>query len=212
MCLRPLIEALRRDEALLQAVQIGGGNRAVRLRPLCRAAARHLVDHVDRIAPAQEILRPALAPIRGAGEIGAGLAAAMDHHHGIGVREPLRHLVFHIHVADGRRPLTVAVDGAADKEIALLGDDQRSGLGAHAGERQQRRAGPDQGGRRRPQNRGEEPLGALTHVRSSLAALHFGDVRLSLGATLFGVGPAGNMAGSPGPSADFLIPVRPLTP
>jgi hypothetical protein len=120
----------------------------------------------------------------------------MDHHHRVGVREPLRHLVFHVHVAHRRRPLAGRIDGAADKEIALLGDDERPGLGARPGQRQQRSAGPDQGGRRRPQDFVQEPV-VSTHMHSSqCGALHFADAPLSLVATLFGAGQPCNMAGA----------------
>jgi hypothetical protein len=102
MRLGPEIVAFRRHEALLQPQQIGIRDRPVRLRPLRCPATRHLIDHIDGVAAAQEILRPALATVRCAGEIGAGLAAAVNHHHRIGVAQLLRHLEFHIHVADGR--------------------------------------------------------------------------------------------------------------
>ena len=82
--LRPEIETLGRDEALLGALEIGGRHRPLRQRPVRGAAARHLIDHVDCVPAAQEILRPAFAAVGGGGEIGAGLAAAVDHHDGKG--------------------------------------------------------------------------------------------------------------------------------
>jgi len=120
MRLRPLVEPLRRDKALLKAREIRRRHRPVRLRPLRRAPARHLIDHVDRVAAAQEILRPALASIRRAGEVGAGLAAAMDHHHRIRMGDLLRHLEFHVHVADRRGAFAARVDGAATKNQPCL--------------------------------------------------------------------------------------------
>ena len=75
------------------------GDRALRLRPVRGAAARHLVDHIDRVPAAQEILRPAFAAVGRAGEVGAGLAAAVDHHDRVGRAQPLRDEVFRVHLA-----------------------------------------------------------------------------------------------------------------
>src|SRR5207302_9380499 len=88
------------------------------------AAAPGLVGKVDRIARAQEILRPAFAAVRRAGEVGGGLRRAWDDHDRIGLRAPARDLVLDIHLAAQH---LAAVDRdvfAAGEQIALLGDGE----------------------------------------------------------------------------------------
>ena len=100
------------------------------------ASARHLIDDVDGIAATQEKLRPALATVGRAGEIRSGLAAAVDHHDRVGMLELLRDLELHVHLPDHRRALDRTFDPAADEEITLLGDDERTigcGLGGGRG-------------------------------------------------------------------------------
>ena len=106
------------------------------MSPIGGASARHLIDHVDGVAAAQEELRPALATVGRAGEIGSGLAPAVDHHDRVGMIELLRDLELHVHLPDHRRALDRAVDPAAYEEITLLGDDERTigcGLGRGRG-------------------------------------------------------------------------------
>src|SRR5436190_3134865 len=113
MRLRPKLGALWRDEALVNEADARWGHRAVHLRPMGGASARHLIDNVDGVAAAEKILRPALAPVRRAGEIGAGLAAAVNHNDGIGMLEVLRNLKFHIHLSEHRRAFDGAIDPAS---------------------------------------------------------------------------------------------------
>jgi hypothetical protein len=140
MRLRPPLETLGRDEALLGEIEPRRLHRSVQLRPVRGASARHLVDHVDRVAAADEILRPALAAVGRAGEVGAGLAAAVHHHDRIGMPQPPRDHVLDVHVADHRAAFDRAVDLAADEEIARLRQRQRSALlrerGRHRCDRQ----------------------------------------------------------------------------
>ena len=134
--LRPQLRALRSDEALLDEADARRRHRAIRLSPIGGASARHLIDHVDGVAAAQEELRPALATVGRAGEIGSGLAPAVDHHDRVGMIELLRDLELHVHLPDHRRALDRAVDPAAYEEITLLGDDERTvgcGLGGRRG-------------------------------------------------------------------------------
>ncbi len=126
MRLRPQLGALGRDEALLDEGKPRRRHRPVRLRPVGGAPARHLIHHVDRKATAQEKLRPALAPVRRSGEVGAGLAAAVDHHDGIGMLQLLRDLKLDIHLPDHGRTFDRRIDLAAGEEVALPGDDQRT--------------------------------------------------------------------------------------
>jgi hypothetical protein len=118
MRLRPLLVALGRDEALLDEIDARGLHRPVDLRPVRGASARHLVDHIDGIAPAHEILRPALAAVGRAGEVGAGLAAAMHHHDRIGMAATRRDHVLDVDMPDRGAAFGRAVDLAADEEIA----------------------------------------------------------------------------------------------
>ena len=110
MRLRPEIVALRRRKTLQRAIEVRCGDGAVALRPIAGAAARDLIDDIDRIAAAQEILCPAFAAVRRAGEIGSGLAAAMDHDDRVGMREFLRDLEFGVELPDHRRPFKRSID------------------------------------------------------------------------------------------------------
>jgi hypothetical protein len=73
-------------------------------------------------------LRPAFAAVGRAGEIGAGLVAAMHHHHRIGMQEALRDHVLDVHLPNHRAALDRWIDLAADEEIARLGQHQRAAL------------------------------------------------------------------------------------
>jgi hypothetical protein len=73
-------EHKRRDRRGL----LGGGR---------RSGGERLLDDIDRIAMAQEKLRPALAAVGRAGEIGCGLRRARDNHQRIGLRVPPRNVV-----------------------------------------------------------------------------------------------------------------------
>ena len=91
-------------------------------------AARHLIDHVDRVAAAYEILRPAFAPVRRPGEVGTGLAAAVHHHDRIRLGPPRRNHVLDVHVAEHRAAFGGGVDLAADEEIARACERERPPL------------------------------------------------------------------------------------
>ena len=128
MRLRPLLVALGRDEALLDEIDARGLHRPVDLRPVRGASARHLVDHIDGIAPAHEILRPALAAVGRAGEVGAGLAAAVHHHDRIGMAATRRDHVLDVHMPDRGAAFGRAVDLAADEEVARARERERPAL------------------------------------------------------------------------------------
>jgi hypothetical protein len=91
-----------------------------------RAAAPDLVHHIDSIAVRQEILRPAVAPVGRAGEAFAGGAAAMDHDDGDRMGALLGDLIFDIGLAGPDLVLALADIAAADIEMALLGDGERT--------------------------------------------------------------------------------------
>ena len=101
--LRPQAGTLGRGEAPLGAGEVGDADRPLRHREVRRASARHLVGDIDGVAAAQEILRPAFAAVRRAGEVGSGLPVAVDHHHRVGAAQPLRNPEFRVHLADHRR-------------------------------------------------------------------------------------------------------------
>jgi len=116
---------LRGRETLLHPQELRKGLRSIGVGLVGGAPAAGLLDDIDRVAAAQEELRPALASIGGAGEIGGGLRRAGNEHQRIGLRKARRNLVLdvgltaqHLLVAD-RRIL------ATDEEVALLGDRQR---------------------------------------------------------------------------------------
>jgi hypothetical protein len=70
-------------------------------------------------------LRPALASIGGAGEIGGGLRRAGNDHQRIGLREARRNLVLDVGLTAQHLLITGRRILAADEEVALLGDRQR---------------------------------------------------------------------------------------
>ena len=88
------------------------------------AAAPGLIDDIDRIAVGDEIVGPAAAAVRRAEEVDAGLAAAVDHHHRIGPRLVLRHLILDEHLADHDGVLADLDVAAGHRERALVGDLQ----------------------------------------------------------------------------------------
>ena len=95
------------------------------VRPMGGAPAPDPVDHVDGVAAAHEILRPAFTPVRRAGEVGAGLAAAVHHHDRRAMALPLRDHVFDIDVADRRGAFDCRIELAADEEVARLREHKR---------------------------------------------------------------------------------------
>ena len=89
-----------------------------------RAAAADLIHDVDRIAPGEEILAPAIAAVGRAHVARAGEAAALDHHDRVGLRAVGRDEVFDIGLAGEQRAVLAVHVFAADEEVAPLGDRQ----------------------------------------------------------------------------------------
>jgi hypothetical protein len=84
--------------------------------------ARGLIEHIDRIARAQEELPPAFAAVRRARIIQPALPAAREQDDGQGLEALRGDLEFDIHLAREKAPVGVFLIMAADEEIALLGD------------------------------------------------------------------------------------------
>src|SRR6516162_9920007 len=93
---------------------------------MCGAAAGDLINYIDGIAAPHEKLCPSLAAIGRAGEVRAGLAAAMHHHDGIGLAAMCRDHVLDIHVAQHGTAFCRRIDPAAHEEIARLRQRERS--------------------------------------------------------------------------------------
>src|SRR5262249_43365015 len=89
------------------------------------AALAHLVDDIDRIAGADEILRPALAPVRRAGVIRTRHGAAVHHDYRIWRAALRRDHVFGINLADGVLLALNGLDMAAGMDPTGLGKDKR---------------------------------------------------------------------------------------
>ena len=64
-----------------------------------RAPACGLIDHINGITLFDKIIRPALAAVRRAGEVGAGLCRAVNHHDRVGLGDLGGDAVFDIHLA-----------------------------------------------------------------------------------------------------------------
>src|SRR5579864_1728579 len=79
MRLRPQVEALRRSEALLCAIQVHARRGTVQLRLIRSPPAPRLIDDIDRVAPAKEELRPPFASIGSTSEVGPRLASSVNH-------------------------------------------------------------------------------------------------------------------------------------
>jgi hypothetical protein len=127
--LRPQLVFLLGDEPARSIVAVDVARRSVGRGQIAGAAAAGLIDHVDGVALAHEVLRPAFAPVRRAGEIGARHGAAVHHHDRITVSLLRRdahlniHTVRHEGVPVDRRP------PAADVEMAVAGEHQRAVVG-----------------------------------------------------------------------------------
>src|SRR4029434_2481101 len=84
--LGPAVVALRRRKLPLRRLQIERCGGTVQVRLICGPAPPRLIHDVDGIALAQKELRPTLAAIRRAREVGARLRTTMNHDDGPGVR------------------------------------------------------------------------------------------------------------------------------
>ncbi len=156
MRLRPELVLRLLQIAPLRAFAVGEPLRAVHFRHMARAPAARLVDGVDRVAAAREILRPAFAPVRRAGEGRARAGTAVHHHDRIGMRLLLRDAHLDVHLADH---VGLAVDGralAADREEAVAREVERriilvGGLRGTRGQERENAAGEQRGGADRDQ-------------------------------------------------------------
>ncbi len=91
-------------------------------------AAADLIDQVNGIAPSNEILRPPVASIRRTGEIRPAHGTARNHNQWKAMRAVLRNQIFHIGMTRYHLAVRRVEVLASDKEIALLGNSQRSHL------------------------------------------------------------------------------------
>ena len=125
MRLRPKLVLALLQIALLRAFGVGEARRAVDFRHVGGTAAARLVHHIDRVAAAGEILRPAFAAIGRAGPVGSRARAAVHEDDRIGMRLLRRDAVFNIHLP-GDEGLAVDLDGlAADIEEAVAREIER---------------------------------------------------------------------------------------
>ena len=84
------------------------------------SATAHLVT-TSRVALSQ-MLRPAFAPVRRAGEVRAGLASAVDEHDGPGVCLLARDLELGVHLATHHLPVVDRRVCSPGKQVALPRD------------------------------------------------------------------------------------------
>jgi hypothetical protein len=89
-------------------------------------SAPDLVDHVDSIALSEEILRPPVAPVRGAREIRPAHCTARNHHEWEAVGAFLWNLVFDIGMTRHHLAVRRVEILSADKEIALLCNNEQT--------------------------------------------------------------------------------------
>jgi hypothetical protein len=109
------------DRGELKLLVLGGKHacRAV-ARMVGRTPAHRLVDHVDDIAEADEIFRPALAAVGRAHPVGCGLRRAVDQHERVGAALDLRRQHFDIDLSLHDVLAGIADIVAADVEKAPL--------------------------------------------------------------------------------------------
>jgi hypothetical protein len=86
------------------------------------------LDQVNGIAPSNEILRPPVASIRRTGEIRPAHGTARNHNQRKAMRAVLRNQIFHIGMTRHHLAVRRVEVLASDKEIALLGNSERSHL------------------------------------------------------------------------------------
>jgi hypothetical protein len=120
--LRPQIVAFGRDEALQCALEIHRTQRSVPLRLIGGAAAARLIDHIDRVALAEEELGPTLTAVRSSGEIGPALIAAVNHDYRPGVSAAGGNLEFGIKLAAHNPAVFAFRVSSAGEHVALAGD------------------------------------------------------------------------------------------
>ncbi len=126
--LRPQLLDLGRGETLLDIADRGLAGLAVDVAEEPGASAAGLVDDIDCIAIGNEIARPAPAAVGRAEKVRRGLAAAMDHHYGVGARPVPRDLVLNEHLPD-HDGLAADLDIAAGHRERALVCDLEGALG-----------------------------------------------------------------------------------
>src|SRR5882672_6706524 len=119
MRLRPQFVLGLREIAPLAAVAIRHLPGAVGLGKIAGTSTPRLINDVDRVTLAHEILCPAFAAIGSTEEGGGGAGAAVDHDDGIGLSPLCRNADVHVHLA---RHVGAAIDDgglASDVEEAF---------------------------------------------------------------------------------------------
>ena len=120
--LRPQIEDLRCGKAGFDRLRGKGGELSVDIGQPRRAAARRLVDHVDGVALADKIIRPAGTAVGRAHPVGRRLRRAMDQHQRIALARMARDQHLDIHLAVHQLLAGRADIGAADIKIPAASD------------------------------------------------------------------------------------------
>ena len=123
--LRPTVVALGRRKLPLRRFEIEAGGGTVQVSLVSGSASPGLIHDVDRIAPSQEELRPTLAAVWRAREVGSRLRAAVDHDDGPGVRLFARDLELGIELAAHDLPAVHGRILPAREQVALTRDRQR---------------------------------------------------------------------------------------
>src|SRR5260370_20753472 len=99
------IVALGCDEAPLDGIEVQAGRWTVSVGFVCGSASSGLMHNVDGVAFPEKVLRPAVASVRRAGEVGSGLSAAVDHDDGPRVSLLGGNLEFGIKLSAHRLPV-----------------------------------------------------------------------------------------------------------
>ena len=109
---------------------------AIHAAKIARTAAPRLIDHVHRVTVGDKIIRPAFAAVRRAGEIGAGLCRAVNHHDRVGLGDLGGDAVFDIHLS-GHDLTGFDVDIlTTGKQIAVFDGILRCGAAGDGGDQQ----------------------------------------------------------------------------
>src|SRR5215467_11324592 len=96
--LRPQLVVFLRREFLHDVVARLSACLAIDLRDEVRSPARNLIDDVNSVSQAREILRPSRTAVRSGDEAGAGLIAAMDENNRKWVLQLRRNEVLDVHL------------------------------------------------------------------------------------------------------------------
>src|SRR3954453_3764550 len=123
--LRPELVAFLRSEFLHDVIEGLPACSAIDIRDEGRSPARNLIDDVNLIAQAREVLRPSWTTVGYREEAGAGLITTVDKNNGKWVLALCRNEVLDVHMSNTVAGGVCLVIGAAHVKISNRRERQR---------------------------------------------------------------------------------------